>query len=170
MSCINVFFYTLNRAIVFNIFKAADIGESMTLHAFGAYFGVASTWWFQPKVAIEDKKELGKSNYLSDLISMTGTLFLFVYWPSFNGGPASGSRQMRASINTYFSLSASVIASIIVARITKGKKLEMEIILNASLAGGVVMGANADIIAMSYGSMLAGFIAGTVSGLGYAYI
>lgn len=92
MSCINVFFYTLNRAIVFNIFKTADIGESMTIHTFGAYFGVASTWFFTPKVAIADKNELGKSNYLSDLISMTGTLFLFVFWPSFNGGPASGSK------------------------------------------------------------------------------
>ena len=77
---------------------------------------------------------------------------------------------MRASINTYLSLSASVIASIIIARITKGKKLEMEIILNASLAGGVVMGANADIIARPFGSMLAGFIAGAISSLGYAYI
>jgi ammonium transporter Rh len=101
---------------------------------------------------------------------MTGTLFLFIFWPSFNGGPAKGSRQMRAVINTYLSLSSSVIASIIVARVTKGKKLEMEIILNASLAGGVVMGANADIIAKSYGAMLAGFLAGTVSSLGYAYL
>ena len=56
MSCINVFFYTLNRAIVFNIFKTADIGESMTIHTFGAYFGVASTWFFTPKVAIADKE------------------------------------------------------------------------------------------------------------------
>ena len=32
------------------------------------------------------------------------------------------------------------------------------------------MGANADIIAEPYGAMLAGFIAGCVSGLGYAYI
>ncbi len=101
---------------------------------------------------------------------MTGTLFLFVYWPSFNGGAASGSKQMRAVINTYLSLTSSVIASIIVSRITHNGKLDMEIILNASLAGGVVMGANADIIAKSYGAMLAGFIAGAVSSLGYAYI
>lgn len=46
----------------------------------------------------------------------------------------------------------------------------MEIILNASLAGGVVMGSNADIIAKSYGAMLAGFVAGTVSSLGYSYL
>ncbi len=101
---------------------------------------------------------------------MTGTLFLFTFWPSFNGGAASGSKQMRAVINTYLSLTASVVASIIVSRITKGRKLEMEIILNASLAGGVVMGSNADIIAMGYGAMLAGFIAGVVSSLGYAYV
>jgi ammonium transporter Rh len=101
---------------------------------------------------------------------MIGTLFLFCFWPSFNGALGEGSAMHRAIINTYLSITSSVIASIIVARITKGKKLEMEIILNASLAGGVVMGANADIIAMSYGSMLAGFIAGVVSGLGYSYI
>lgn len=170
MTNINVFFYTLNRYIVFNIFKATDIGESMTIHTFGAYFGVITSWFYQPKQAIEDKHDLGKSNYLSDLVSMTGTLFLFVYWPSFNGGSAHGSKQMRSVINTYLSLSSSVIASIIVSRITKGKKLEMEIVLNASLAGGVVMGSNADIIAMSFGAMLAGFIAGTVSSLGYAFI
>jgi len=170
MATINIFFYTLNTYIVFEIFKATDIGGSMTIHTFGAYFGVISTWFFKPKEAIEDKNELGKSNYLSDLVSMTGTLFLFCYWPSFNGGGASGSQQMRSVINTYLSLSSSVIASIIVARITKGRKLEMEIILNASLAGGVVMGASADIIAMAYGAMLAGFIAGVVSSLGYAYL
>jgi len=142
----------------------------MTIHTFGAYFGVIMTWFFQPKEAMEDKKNLAKGNYLSDLISMTGTLFLFIYWPSFNGGPGKGAKQMRAVINTYLSLSSSVIASIIVARITKGKKLEMEIILNASLAGGVVMGSNADIISKSYGAMLAGFIAGTVSSFGFAYL
>ena len=86
MSSINIFFYSLNRSICFQVFKCLDIGESMTIHTFGAYFGVVTSWFYQPKEAIEDKKELGKSNYLSDLVSMTGTLFLFMYWPSFNGG------------------------------------------------------------------------------------
>lgn len=51
-----------------------------------------------------------------------------------------------------------------------GRKLEMEIILNASLAGGVVMGANAGLIANAYGSMLAGFITGFVSAFGFGYL
>lgn len=170
MCNINVFFYAVNQAICYKIFKVVDVGGGMTIHAFGAYFGVVSSWFYQPKEAIEDKKQLGMSNYLSDLVSMTGTLFLFVYWPSFNGGPAKGAQQMRASMNTYLSLASSVIASLIVSRLTKGRKLEMEIILNASLAGGVVMGANADIIANAGGAMTAGFFAGAVSSLGYAYI
>lgn len=41
--------------------------------------------------------------------------------------------------------------------------------LNATLAGGVAMGANADIITSPFGSMLLGVIAGAVSALGYAY-
>ncbi len=170
MCNINVFFYAINQAICFKIFKVSDVGGSMTIHAFGAYFGVITSFFYQPKEAIEDKHALGMSNYLSDLVSMTGTLFLFVYWPSFNGGPVSGSQQMRSSINTYISLSSSVIASIIVSRLVKGRKLEMEIVLNASLAGGVVMGANADIIANAGGAMTAGFFAGVISSLGYSYI
>jgi ammonium transporter Rh len=41
--------------------------------------------------------------------------------------------------------------------------------LNATLAGGVAMGANADIITAPWGAMLLGFIAGAVSALGYSY-
>jgi ammonium transporter Rh len=54
--------------------------------------------------------------------------------------------------------------------ITHGGKLEMEIILNASLAGGVGAGATSDIIVSPYGAMLVGFVCGTVSSLGFAYL
>jgi ammonium transporter Rh len=73
-------------------------------------------------------------------------------------------------INTYLSISCSVIASIIISKLTKHGKLEMEIILNASLAGGVAMGANADIIVAPFGAMLLGFLAGVVSSFGFAYL
>lgn len=46
----------------------------------------------------------------------------------------------------------------------------MEIILNASLAGGVAIGSVADIIVMPFGAMLTGFITGIVSGFGFAYL
>ena len=113
---------------------------------------------------------MGVGNYLSDLVSMVGTLFLFCFWPSFNAALGDGASQMRAIINTYLSISSSVIASIIVANATHGGKLEMEIVLNASLAGGVAVGSAADIIVQPGCAMLAGFVVGTVSSLGFAYL
>lgn len=100
---------------------------------------------------------------------MTGTLFLFVYWPSFNASIGNPSTQQRSVINTYLSITSSVITAIFWSKIIYDK-LEMEIILNASLAGGVVMGANAEIIASPYGSMLAGVIASTVASVGFGYL
>lgn len=46
----------------------------------------------------------------------------------------------------------------------------MEIVLNASIAGGVAIGASADIIVQPFGSMIVGFVAGTVSSFGFAYL
>lgn len=90
MATFEIFFYCLNEAILMELFKVADIGGSMVIHTFGAFFGLAVSLFYQRKEAIEDKNQIGVGNYLSDLVSMMGTLFLFVYWPSFNGALGSG--------------------------------------------------------------------------------
>jgi ammonium transporter Rh len=170
MANFHIFFFTVNKAIILRLFKASDKGGSMIIHMFGAYFGIAMTWFFQPKVAKENKNKLGQNNYLSDLISMAGTLFLFCYWPSWNAAQLEGGAQMRAYFNTYLAISSSVIAAILVSRVCYGRKLEMRIMLNASLAGGVFMGANAEIMVMPYGPMLGGFLVGVIASFGYAFI
>ena len=76
----------------------------------------------------------------------------------------------RAIINTYLSIACSVIASIVISKLVHGGKLNMEIVLNASLAGGVAVGSAADIIVSPAGSMIAGFITGSISALGFAYL
>jgi len=86
---IEVCIYSVNEAIIYQIWEVADIGGSMVIHTFGAYFGLSCALFYQPKAAIKDEKGIGVGNYLSDLISMIGTLFLFCYWPSFNAGPAA---------------------------------------------------------------------------------
>lgn len=55
-----------------------------------------------------------------------------------------------------------------VARLAKGK-LDMEVVLNSTLAGGVAIGAAADLINRPFGSMLVGFVTGSVSALGFIY-
>jgi len=77
-------FYTLNDRIANVIYNVKDIGGSMTIHTFGAYFGLAASYFFQPNRAIEDKHKKNNFNYYSNIIAMIGTLFLFMYWPSFN--------------------------------------------------------------------------------------
>ena len=52
MASIQIFFYTLNKAIIEYAFKASDYGGSMVIHVFGAYFGLVCIWFYQPKPAI----------------------------------------------------------------------------------------------------------------------
>jgi ammonium transporter Rh len=112
---------------------------------------------------------MDKGNYLSDVISMIGTLFLFCYWPSFNAVESVGIFKLRAIINTYLSLATGVVAALIWSKFIY-EKIEMEIILNASIAGGVAMGCNADIIKSPFGAMITGFICATASSVCYGYV
>jgi len=76
---------------------------------------------------------------------MIGTVFLWMYWPSFNAVLALGLAQQRAAVNTLFSITASCLASVYISRLYIGK-IDMEVLLNSTLAGGVMMGTAADII------------------------
>jgi len=66
------------------------------------------------------------------------------------------------------SISASCLASAAVCRIKFGK-LEMEVILNATLAGGVSVGSASDLVVTAGVAMAIGTLAGIVSSLGFIY-
>lgn len=50
-------FYTLNCVINVTVLGAVDLGGSITIHMFGAYFGLAATYFFKPKKALDDRLE-----------------------------------------------------------------------------------------------------------------
>ena len=50
-------FYTLNCVIDVNLLGAVDLGGSITIHMFGAYFGLAASYFFKPKQALNDRLE-----------------------------------------------------------------------------------------------------------------
>ena len=55
-----------------------------------------------------------------------GTLFLWLYWPSFNSALASGNAQNRAIINTYYSMTGSVVSTFIFSSVFDShRKLNM---------------------------------------------
>jgi len=84
LATLEIIFFGLNEAICMVKLGAVDLGSSITVHTFGAYFGLAACYFFDNKKAIEDKTDRCSGNYNSQLIAMVGTLFLFMYWPSFN--------------------------------------------------------------------------------------
>ncbi len=64
-----------------------DIGGSISIHMFGACFGLTASFFYDNKNANLDVKQRNGTSYNSSLIAMIGTLFLFMYWPSFNSAP-----------------------------------------------------------------------------------
>lgn len=100
---------------------------------------------------------------------MVGTVFLFMFWPSFNGALATFDQQQRVIVNTVLAISASCISACACSRIFKGK-LDMEVVLNATLAGGVSVGSSSDLVVTGGTAMAIGALAGIVSCVGFLYL
>jgi ammonia channel protein AmtB len=98
-----------------------------------------------------------------------GTLFLWIMWPSFNAVTTTDSQRMRAIANTLLSLCACVMTTFGLSMVLK-RRLDMVHIQNSTLAGGVAVGACADLYMEPAGAMLIGSVAAVVSVLGYVYL
>ncbi len=138
------------------------------IHTFGAYFGLGVSWILSKRVKPTSKAE---SNTLSNTLAMIGTLFLWIYWPSFNYAVSAQNNYEQTIIvsNTIYSLTGSCISTFAMSALL-GKHLLMEDILNASLAGGVVIGAASGILYYTGVSLGIGIMIGIVSTLGFHYL
>ena len=168
MATIEIIFYSLNNMIGVYIFKAVDLGGSMFIHTFGAYFGLGVTYFASSLNAFNHKNN--SSNYLSNLIGMIGTIFLWMYWPSFNCAISAGNARHRTIFNTIMSLTGSCLTVFIIGPIFRKGRFSMEAVLNATVAGGVVIGASADLILTPWASIIIGIGAGFLSLLGFEVI
>lgn len=160
-------FFGLNEYIVAKSIGATDMGGSMIVHAFGAYFGLAATYFFQPTRAAGSNNL--KAGYSANTVSMIGSIFLWMYWPSFNGALATGAQQQRVFVNTVLAIAASCLGSAFTSRVLFSK-LEMEIMLNATLAGGVAVGSSSDLVNSPWVALAIGFGAGAFSACSFKNI
>ncbi|XP_037072671.1 ammonium transporter Rh type A-like isoform X2 [Pollicipes pollicipes] len=168
MALIEVPIFVVNEIIGRKYLQVSDMGDSIFVHTFGAYFGLAVSFVLYRKDSDSDN---AASNTISDLFSMIGTVFLWCFWPSFNSALAQGDDQNRAVINTYLSLCASCIVSFAVsALLDKQSRFSMEHVQNATLAGGVAIGTAADMIVQPYGALLVGSVAGALAVVGFQLI
>jgi ammonium transporter Rh len=167
MALFEVIVQGINEHIGLSYLQAYDVGESMYVHVFGAFFGLAVAKVLHHK-EIDSKDE--SSNYHSDLFSMIGTVFLWLYWPSFNSAVAKDEGQIRAIVNTYLSISASCVTTFLVSTLVGRGRLNMVHVQNATLAGGVAIGAIADMGVQPFAVLIVGSVAGIVSTLGFQYL
>ncbi|KAK1889361.1 Ammonium transporter Rh type A [Dissostichus eleginoides] len=171
MTILEISIFSINEHLVAEVLGASDVGASMIIHAYGAYFGLAvARVLYRP--GLRNGHDNEGSVYHSDMFAMIGTVFLWMFWPSFNSAIAEpGYAQLTAVVNTYLSLAACVLSAYAVSSLVEHKgKLDMVHIQNATLAGGVAVGTCADMNIGPFGAMLIGFVAGIVSTLGFKYL
>ncbi|XP_074750618.1 RH-like protein isoform X1 [Strix uralensis] len=142
--------------------KISDNGSMMHVHLFGAYFGLAASSRFSEPLPGSEKNA---STPKSDLLSMLGTVFLWVFWPSFNSVLLRD--KSKAIYNTYFALAVSTVTAFMLSALTtKDGKFKMTHIHSAVLAGGVAVGYAACSIKYPWIAMILGLLASVITILG----
>lgn len=162
--------YAINEWILFSgavipIGAFLDTAGSVMIHAFGAYFA------FGMITILTTKKELeiiGETSKTSNEFAMLGSAALWVFWPSFCSALVAVNQIPLVAINTVLALCGSTLSTYIFTLLIRGK-IEIADIANASLAGGVAIGATVANVTPGW-SMLIGLVAGALSVVGYTVI
>ncbi|NWU53026.1 RHD protein, partial [Dromas ardeola] len=163
MTVLEIIVFHMSRWINSMYLQVPDHIGMMHVHLFGAYFGLAvSSCFSEPS----PRSEKNASTPKSALLSMLGTLFLWVFWPSFNS-VLSVDEKWKVTYNTYFALAVSAVTAFTLsAMTTKDGKFRMAHIHSAVLAGGVAVGYAADRIQYPWIAMILGLLASVITVLG----
>ncbi|KAM6108481.1 blood group Rh(CE) polypeptide [Pterocles gutturalis] len=163
MTVVETLVFQMSRFVNSTFLQVPDNIGMMHVHLFGAYFGLAvSSRFSEPP----PRSEKNASTPKSDLFSMLGTLFLWVFWPSFNSVLAEDNKS-KVIYNTYFALAASAVTAFVLSALTaKDGKFRMSHIHSAVLAGGVAVGYAAHRIEYPWIAMILGLLASVITVLG----
>lgn len=161
-------FYALNYFIGHYLLFAQDLGGSIFVFTFGAFFGVSFGYIYNARRIVLDAKEL--SSYHSELFAFLGTVFLFVLFPSYNAAFAPDGTQHRVAINTVLSLCASVVFAFIFSRVFRGGHFRMSDVQRATIAGGIAMASISSFLIAPGGAIVTGAVAGAVVCLAVVHI
>jgi ammonium transporter Rh len=164
--------YMMNEWILFenglgliDLGKVVDTGGSIVIHAFGAIFGLGVA------LAITHKSEAPipiESDFTSDRFSMLGSMVLWVFWPGFCAALVAPELVPSTAVNVVIALCGSTLATYFMS-VGLRHKISISDIANASLAGGVAIGATCA-SANHPTAFLIGILAGALSTFGFAVI
>uniref|UniRef100_A0A915CYW7 Ammonium transporter AmtB-like domain-containing protein n=1 Tax=Ditylenchus dipsaci TaxID=166011 RepID=A0A915CYW7_9BILA len=158
-----------NEWLVVKYLKVQDVGGSAIIHLFAAVFGlVVSRITLNKNWAVSEDQD---SVYHSEVFTFIGAAFLWVFWPAFNAVNTVGDARYRAIINSYIALVASTVVAFLVSQaVSKTHHFNIRHIVSASLAGGVALGATANLLLQPWHAFVVGSVAGIISILSFQYI
>ncbi|NWS75240.1 RHBGA protein, partial [Crotophaga sulcirostris] len=148
-----------------------DVGGTITIHVFSCYFGLGlSKGLFGAARQPAHPKETPTPR--SDLLSLMGTLILWVFWPSFVAVLCQpGDAQHRAILSTLLAMSASAVTTMVASSLLdKDGKLSPGHLQNGSLAGGVAIGAVADMAVPPVAALALGNLSAVACVLGFRFL
>ncbi|XP_053309355.1 ammonium transporter Rh type A-like [Spea bombifrons] len=163
--------FVINDWLMNEYFHVMDVGGTVAIHIFSCYFGLGvSRILYRPELKLGHPKDTTSAN--SDLLSLLGTLFLWIFWPSFNSVLAkAGDAQHRAVLNTFLALSSSALTTFTLSSLlNKNGRISLVHLQNASLAGGVAVGITADMMMTPPGAFGLGCLAAISCVLGFQYL
>ena len=180
---LETFLASLNSFICNEKLSALDNGGSLYIHTFGAIFGLACSCALFCResefMKINNNPHI-TSDYYSNIFSAIGSIFLWLFFPSFNVaniqnidysnfytengiGFISENLRYRGIINTYLSMIGALFSTFIISPLFYKGQLKMEHILNCSYVGGIIIGGCCTICPSGWAAILIGFLGGTIS-------
>ncbi|XP_064254535.1 RH-like protein [Passer domesticus] len=162
MTLVELIFFYVSRCINGTFLEVPDYLTMMHVYLFGAYFGLALASRFpEPPPGLDKNRSTPKS----ELFSVLGTVFVWVFWPSFNSILVDS--KEKAVLNTYLALAVSAVAAFMLSALTsKDGKFRMAHIRSAVLAGGVAVSYSAQGIHHPWIAMILGLLASVITILG----
>jgi len=143
-----------------------DSAGSITIHAFGAYFGIGLS------IALTKTTHRAASvpaDETSNRFAMLGSMVLWLFWPSFCSAVVPAGQVAATAANTILALCGATAATFVTTGIFNKGKVVIADMANAALAGGVAIGATCNLVS-PHVAFLIGVVAGVLCVLGYARI
>ncbi|XP_015737209.1 ammonium transporter Rh type B-like [Coturnix japonica] len=171
MALCEVPIYLASEWLIVTRLGVLDVGGTITIHVFACYFGlgVSKALFGNTKPTVHPKET---PTPRSDLMALLGALILWVFWPSFVAVLCQpGDAQHRAILHTLLALSASSITTVLISILLEHDgKLSAAHLQNGSLAGGVAIGAVADMHITPAAALALGSLSSLLCILGFQFL
>jgi len=143
-----------------------DAAGSITIHAFGAYFGLGLA------VALTSRQQRDMeiaNDATSNRFSLIGSMVLWLFWPSFCSAVVPPAQFAATAVNTILALCGATASTYVFSSIFGKGKVAIGDMANAALAGGVAIGATCNLVAAPFAFAI-GLFAGALCVFGYAVV